>query len=180
MQETRQCTRCNEIKPIEKFPCSRVKKPDGAVKKYKEYICYSCKYKREREYGLKNDPLFLEKKRIYRKEYADKNPEFKLYWNSKSRAKKKEFDFNLTVDDIYIPKVCPLIGIPLFSGGGVIIDNSPSLDRIDSKKGYIKGNVWVISHKANTMKSDATLEELELLAKNLRKKMKQLNKESSS
>jgi hypothetical protein len=45
-------------------------------------------------------------------------------------------------------------------------DCSFSLDRIDSSKGYIKGNVWIISHKANTMKSASTLEEFLLMAQN--------------
>ena len=49
--------------------------------------------------------------------------------------------------------------------------NSYSLDRIDSSKGYIPGNVWVISRRANAIKSDATLEELELLVKNLKEKI---------
>lgn len=171
MQQLRLCKRCGEQKPDEKFPNSRVYKDDGTVKKYREHACYSCKHKKEYERGLKKDPLFLEKKRIYKREYNLKNPEAKLVWNSKNRAKKKGFDFNIDVSDIILPEFCPLIGIPLYSKGGVIIDNSPSLDRIDSKKGYVKGNVWVISHKANTMKSDATLEELELLVNNLRKKM---------
>ena len=50
-------------------------------------------------------------------------------------------------------------------------DNSYSLDRIDSNKGYIKGNVWIISNRANTIKNNASLEELELLMSNLKKKL---------
>lgn len=164
---SRLCKKCGEEKQIDKFPQSSSKLADGSIKKYREYVCYSCKYKREREI----DPNFKEKKREYRKGYNKQNPSHKLLWNSKSRAKKMSLAFDLTLDDIKIPEVCPLLGIPLFSSGGIIIDNSPSLDRIDSSKGYVKENVWVISHKANTMKSDATLEELETLVKNLRAKI---------
>ena len=43
-----------------------------------------------------------------------------------------------------------------------------SLDRIDSSKGYVKDNIWVISHKANSIKNNATLTELKLIIKNWR------------
>lgn len=86
---------------------------------------------------------------------------------SKSRAKKKGFEHNITIDDIQIPDKCPLLGIPLFAGQGGVCPNSPTLDRIDSSKGYVKGNVWVISYKANTIKSNATPEELLLIATRL-------------
>ena len=56
-------------------------------------------------------------------------------------------------------------------------DNSPSLDRIDSSKGYTPDNVWVISRRANIIKHDATLEELLLISKNLGE---YLNKKASS
>jgi hypothetical protein len=51
------------------------------------------------------------------------------------------------------------------------LGNIPSLDRIRPERGYTKGNIWVISNRANTLKNNATLEELELLVKNLRKKI---------
>lgn len=163
MQESRQCTRCSQVKPIEKFPCSRSKLKDGTVKKYREYVCYTCKSSREKEH-----PLFTEKRAARQRKYNLKNPHKKMYWGSKKRAIDKGLEFNIDLTDIVIPKHCPLLGIELKHGTGFLIDESPSLDRIDSDKGYIKGNVWVISHKANTMKSDATLEELELLVQNLR------------
>lgn len=90
---------------------------------------------------------------------------------SKSRAKRKGFEHNITIEDIIIPKNCPLLGIPLFAGKESVCPNSPTLDRIDSSKGYVKGNVWVISYKANTIKSNATLEELEAIAANFRAKI---------
>ena len=46
---------------------------------------------------------------------------------------------------------------------------TPSLDRIDPTKGYIKGNVWVITKRANTMKNSATREELLKFADNIYK-----------
>jgi hypothetical protein len=63
---------------------------------------------------------------------------------------------------IEYPKVCPVLGIeldwkPKRNGGH---DNSPSLDRIDSTKGYVKGNVMIMSTLANRMKSNATIEQL--------------------
>ncbi len=86
---------------------------------------------------------------------------------SKSRAKRKGFEHNIKLDDISIPDNCPLLGIPLIKGQDSVQENSPTLDRIDSFKGYIKGNVWVISYKANTIKSNATPEELLRIATRL-------------
>jgi hypothetical protein len=49
-------------------------------------------------------------------------------------------------------------------GAGQVHDGSPTLDRIDNAKGYVKGNVCVISKKANTMKNNATPEEVRKLS----------------
>ena len=89
-----------------------------------------------------------------------KRKEANMLHQSKARAKKRGLEFNLDVSDIIIPEVCPLLDIPLYMAEGVISDNSPSLDRIDSSKGYIKGNVWVISARANAIKSNATSDEI--------------------
>jgi hypothetical protein len=45
--------------------------------------------------------------------------------------------------------------------------NTYSIDRIDSSKGYIKGNVQILSMKANNMKSSANVEELLIFSKNI-------------
>jgi|688.fasta_scaffold192409_5 hypothetical protein len=93
-----------------------------------------------------------------------------MWSRAKYRAKQKGLDFTIEQKDIIIPDKCPLLGIPLecHRGKGSQQGNSPSLDRIDPTKGYIKGNVWVISNRANTLKNDATLQELELLVENLK------------
>jgi len=107
-------------------------------------------------------------RRSYRKtkssqrERYQKNPEQKIYQNIKGRAKKNNIPFNLTIDDIQIPETCPVLGIPIipFSAS----DNSPSVDKINPKLGYIKGNVCIISKRANRIKSDANAEEIQKVA----------------
>lgn len=42
-------------------------------------------------------------------------------------------------------------------------DGSPTIDRIINDLGYVKGNVIVISWRANRIKSDATLAELKAI-----------------
>ena len=81
----------------------------------------------------------------------------------KSKAQKICVPFDLTVDDLVIPTHCPVLGIPLEfgkSGTAAWRDNSPSVDRIVPSLGYVKGNVVVISYRANRVKNDATVEEL--------------------
>ena len=89
-----------------------------------------------------------------RKHYEE-NREKYLVYSAKSRAKKHGIPFDLTIEDVKIPTVCPILGIPIF-WGSKITDNSPSLDRIIPDLGYIKGNVCVISYKANRYKSNMT------------------------
>lgn len=88
--------------------------------------------------------------------------------NAKMRSRRDGLPFNLVLADINIPEVCPLLGIPLLRGNKQKYDNAPSLDRIDCKFGYTKDNVWVISKRANMIKSNASLEELLTIAENLR------------
>lgn len=105
-------------------------------------------------------------------------PEYELWARARCRSQRfvKRLSrsltsyFNIDLSDIVIPKVCPILGIPLTKGvKRVPCNNSPSLDRIDSTKGYVKGNVQVISHRANRLKSDASLQELQLVMAHLQK-----------
>ena len=94
-----------------------------------------------------------------------------IWSRAKYRAKRKGWEFTLQQNDIVIPETCPLLGIPLIChrGQGGQQGNSPSIDRKDSKKGYTPDNIWIISNRANTLKNDASLQELELLVENLKK-----------
>ena len=96
----------------------------------------------------------------YNYAWRTKNPKSYMLHNAKSRAKKKNLEFDLTVEDFDIPEFCPVLGLKLEQTWGEgCKDNKPSLDRIDSSKGYVRGNVQVMSWRANNLKSDGTLEE---------------------
>jgi hypothetical protein len=82
-----------------------------------------------------------------------------MWCGASKRAKKKKIPFTLTPNDIIIPEYCEVLGIKLEPGRNKVEDSSPSLDRIDINLGYVKGNVAVISHRANSIKSNGTAEE---------------------
>lgn len=92
---------------------------------------------------------------------------FRMHSLLKRRARKKDLRYNLSKDyllEIFpLDSLCPVFGIKMEFGGDKRL--SPSLDRFVPSLGYIKGNVAWISGKANSMKSDATFEELSLLLK---------------
>ena len=118
------------------------------------------------------------------KEYNDNYCRFKKWFSGKkSNAKIKGVEFTIEPTDIpgvniretitetrgrkytsweaiEYPKVCPVLEIELDWGMNGRQPNSPSLDRIDSTKGYIKGNVMIMSDLANSMKNNATSEQL--------------------
>jgi hypothetical protein len=87
---------------------------------------------------------------------------------AKKRASEKGIEFSITLDDLLpLPDVCPVLGIKINYEGNKgkrgFVNDSPSIDRIDSSLGYIKGNVKLICWRANRIKSDATIEEMQAL-----------------
>lgn len=83
------------------------------------------------------------------------------FWSRiKKAAEDANVPFDLTLDDLVIPKECPIFHIPLTVGTGVRNHNTPSVDRIIPRLGYVKGNVQIISWKANRMKNDGSFEDL--------------------
>lgn len=85
---------------------------------------------------------------------------------AKARADRDGVPFDITIDDFDIPNECPVLGISLSvhnKKGGAF--NSPSLDRHQPNLGYIKGNVSIISKRANLIKQDATYDEILAVAK---------------
>src|SRR5258708_29715579 len=76
------------------------------------------------------------------KKFRIEHPEQAMLFRVRSMAKWRNLEFNLTIEDIVIPKFCPVFGIQLKTGLGTHTKASPSIDRIDNSKGYVKGNVW--------------------------------------
>lgn len=90
-----------------------------------------------------------------------KDPRVQLLKGVRDRANKANIPFNLELSDLVIPDLCPVLGIKIAWGIGKRNDHSPSVDRIIPSQGYIKGNIQIISWRANRLRNDATTEELE-------------------
>jgi hypothetical protein len=102
-----------------------------------------------------------------------KTAEYRLWFWAKHRAAVAGIPFALEPSDITIPSVCPVFGTPLVArsdGTSGPLPSSPSLDRIDPQFGYTVGNVWVISHRANSIKNGFTLSELEAVVAAVRRR----------
>lgn len=111
------------------------------------------------------DPEFLIKRAKAARKHRGENPTKRMFIGAKQRAKEKNLPFNISVEDIEIPDKCPILDTNFERG----TQYAPSLDRKVPELGYVKGNVWVISRKANAMKQDATWEELERFAEWVKK-----------
>lgn len=125
----------------------KAKTPDGL-----SYSCKSCRSKENAELA-----------HARYKRWKLKDPVKSLLVGVKGNAKKRGIEFALHSGDVVIPDNCPILGIPLFFSQSRT-DNTPSIDRIDNTKGYIKNNIVVCSWRANLLKKDATVDELFKLA----------------
>ena len=120
-----------------------------------------------------------------KKEFGDLVDKHALsrYYNAKQRAEKKGLEFNIDPTDCIAPEYCPILGIKLEEAEKEYFsENSPSLDKFYPSKGYIKGNVQVISMQANRMKNDGTPEEWIKIGNwvkdiNIKKKISGVNQE---
>lgn len=97
--------------------------------------------------------------------------------NIKCRCKRNGLDFDLDEDDLLLPGVCPVLGIPLALGLPATHPNSVHVDRLDPNQGYVKGNVQIISGRANYLKKDATLEEMRAVLEYMEKANAELSGE---
>lgn len=165
----KRCSKCNEIKPESEFTKNK-NRPDGLT-----VWCKSCNKKARDSYYLlnknkikkrvkkfkeENKEHLLNQSKIYRARYRVK----RMLYAARYRAKSLGLPFDIDIEDVTIPEYCPVLKIKLNTDCNAQTRNSPSLDRIIPKLGYVKGNVKVMSWQANTMKNDASVEELKNFA----------------
>lgn len=140
-----------------------------------------------RETGGEAYAALLERERAQRAKYRRDHPDYwrrharkdypfktNLCASARARARKKGIEATITPADLDWPTHCPVLGIeldyPERSGRRKNLHaqpNWPSLDRHDPKKGYVPGNVFVMSFRANSLKSNATYDEIILVSKYL-------------
>lgn len=140
------CGSCDQVLEEGKF----YKKNKMGQYGKKTQKCRSCIQRTARRYYRHNKSSALNK--------LHSNPEKTIFNRVKARAKQNNIEFNLTIDDIVIPKKCPVLDIDIIPFDNSV--HSPSVDRLDPNKGYIKGNIKIISKKANAIKQNATSDEL--------------------
>lgn len=162
-QTTKEYYDTNVDKLREKSAKYRREHPEKAKEAVKVWCDNNKEYLLEvsRNYYLANkDEISQESKLKHRSD-----PKREMINAARRRAKIKQVPFDITTDDILIPEFCPILKLRLMVNSGKPKENSPSLDRIVSELGYVKGNIMVISHLANTMKNKASFEQLVNFAK---------------
>ena len=131
------CTSCSVVLPNEDYHSHG----DGALRSE----CKPCRAKREKAVRLRNkasgDIMYTVRELLY---------------SARRRSKKYGYKFDLKLEDIETPELCPVYGLKLQYNETTSRDLSASLDRIVPNKGYVKGNVVIISGIANRHKSDMT------------------------
>lgn len=187
---TKTCPGCNQTKSTKEFY------PSGRRDGFRTY-CINCDadrreaaapqmqtynrayYEENKEQLAAGMSKYYEENKAHLNEYSRgyyrrrraQNREADILARTKSRAKKSGIPFQLSLEHIVIPEVCPVLGIPLnfdsVERKGPKM-NSPSIDRIKPDLGYVPGNVRIISHRANSLKSNATVAELEMVLADLR------------
>jgi hypothetical protein len=168
--ETKVCSKCNQVKHLCQFYVKykgqeiRHSKCKNCTKEYNSRW-YSDNKDRVKE--KKSTPEALKQHAEYERSRRQSNPEMYLLHWAKSRAKKENLPFNLSLEDIRLPEYCPVLGIKLSKQANTR-DYSYSLDKLVPEKGYVRGNISVMSFRANRIKYNASIEEMQAIVKFVR------------
>lgn len=151
-QNTFKCIQCSIEKTFDFFP------PDSTRKNNIKKTCKSCTRENKRSWYKINSENFKDiissNRKISHAGMDKLSRDYFIYKVTKYRATNKGIEFNIDQSDIIIPDICPATGIEFYKGKG-----KPSVDRIDSNFGYVKGNVWVVDSSFNSSKKDKTYEQ---------------------
>lgn len=156
---TKICFACKKEKSLTDFYIRK----DGWIHSY----CKICNTIEKQKWAKNN----LDKIRKNTQNFCANNPIRAFLIDLKSRSKRKNIPFNLEECDICVPDYCPALNIKLNKqkhNKSNKNDDLPELDRIVPQKGYIKGNVKIISRRANRLKNDGNLLEHEKIVQYLR------------
>lgn len=146
----KQCRSCGVTKPLDQFH------KNASCKDGVHTLCKICNNLKATTWVKENLDKSVANKKARRKDIRKS-----LLEAAQNRARTKSLPINIILDDIIVPDICPVLMIRLQKSiTGRANPNSPSLDRIIPELGYVKGNIQVISNKANSMKNNATTEEL--------------------
>lgn len=187
------CSRCKQKFPLENFykdasrkdglsnrckPCTYVKQ-----RKYKENNPDVIKAEKRRYYE-RNKDKFKQRYQDNKEHIAQKAKKSRtgkegyikqMLYSAKSRANAGGWEFDLDLEFLLEQSGnhCPVDGLPFDWNRELDQDKSlsltiPSLDRIDSSRGYTKDNVAVIGDKWNRWKNNMNIDDLELLVKYVR------------
>lgn len=169
MVPEKKCPQCDRTLPASSFHKDR--RTATGLRSY----CKSC-VKDRFQTQFKNGPHYknrLKKYAAQRKDIRAADPArvwaFDTYHNAKKRAKAAGLPFDLTKEWLLeqLGDKCPLLDTPYVLGNGKTCSQTPTLDRKKPGAGYTTDNCWVVSAKANRIKSDASVEEIRLLVSNL-------------
>jgi DNA-directed RNA polymerase subunit RPC12/RpoP len=163
IQQTKKCITCKEDLLFSFFNKNK------ATKDKLQSVCRECDCKRQAKRRVENYKELQDYAKEYRKKHFT-DLEYRLQGllnASKARAKTKNREHTITKQDLIdlypIDGKCPIFGFTLEWNEEGFRETSPSIDRIDSTKGYTKDNIQIISWKANRIKGYASIEDLEIL-----------------
>ena len=107
-------------------------------------LCHKCENKRQRKYNRQN---------------IEKAPLKYTLFSLKGRARRKGVKFDLDIEHLRhlwseCGGKCPMTGVSMLKKSYVNNPLAMTVDRLDGKKGYIKGNVRLVSRWYNIARSN--------------------------
>lgn len=152
---TRVCTKCCVEKDVTQFGLA----VRGGQRRLSR--CKTCQHRADAA------RIAVERREYGRRPSSRGKPLTRRFNAIRSRARKEGIPFDLTIDDIFVPEFCPVLGIRLVWEEGNtrrLQDSGPSIDRLIPERGYVRGNIAVISGRANRIKNNGTAAEHERIA----------------